>query len=118
MMVSSGGQEGLPCEERLQRLATKRRMHPSCKAVTNVQRCWWEERKQIAGEGGGTPTAKLRSPFQHHGFMTNWGLGLVEGIIYYFILERRYETKKLRFNFRLLLPFVVPFMRALFEHDF
>jgi hypothetical protein len=68
--------------------------------------------------GGGTPTAKLRLPFEHHGFMTNWGLGLVEGIIYYFILERRYETKKIRFNFRLLLPYVVPFMRALFEHNF
>ena len=63
-------EEGLLFEERRQRPTTKRRMHPSCKAVANVQRCWGR-RESKSPERGGTPTAKLGMPFNHHGFMTN-----------------------------------------------
>ena len=31
--------------------------------------------------------AKLGMPFHRHGFVTNWGLEMVVGVIYYFIRE-------------------------------
>ena len=57
-------------EQRQQMPTTKPRMHPSCKAVASVQRCWWR-RESKSPERGGTPTAKLGMPFNRHGFMTN-----------------------------------------------
>ena len=71
--------EGLPCEERRQKLATKRRTHPSCKAVANVQRCWGRRESKSTVRGGGMTTAKLGVPFHRHGFMTNWGPGIRDG---------------------------------------
>ena len=37
------------------------------------------EEKANCPRGGGTPMAKLGMPFHRHGFMTNWGLGMVVG---------------------------------------
>ena len=42
---------------------------------------------------------------------------MVVGVIHYFILAQ-ICNEKIRFNFNLLLPYVVPSMRALFEHNF
>jgi len=38
-------------------------------------------------ERGSTPPVELRVPLHHHGFVTNWGLGMVVvvGILYYII---------------------------------
>jgi len=43
------------------------------------------EREQIVGEGSTLPT-ELRVPLHRHGFVMNRGLGMVAGVIYYFIL--------------------------------
>jgi len=80
-------EEGLLFEERWQRPTTKRRTYPSCKAVVNVQRCWgWGRREIKSPERVGTMTATLGMPFHRHGFMKNWGLGMVVGVNYYFTL--------------------------------
>ena len=39
-----------------------------------------------AERGGGTQPAELRVPWHRHGFVTNWGLGIDAGVIWYFIL--------------------------------
>jgi len=45
---------------------------------------WGRDRK--SPERGSTPPAELRVPFHRNGFVTNWGPGMVVGVIYYFIL--------------------------------
>jgi hypothetical protein len=77
-------EKGLPHEEQQQRPANKRVMHPSCKDVAKAQCCWGRDSK--LPERGSTPTAELGVPLNLHGFVTNWGLGMVVGVIYYFIL--------------------------------
>ena len=68
------------------------------------------EREQIVGEGS-TPPTELRVPLHHHGFVMNWGLGMVAGVIYY------YETTKIKFHL-LLCTICCSFLRALFERNF
>ncbi len=83
-------EEGLLFEERRQRPTTKRRTHPSCKAVANVQRCWGRRESKMP-ERGGMPAAKLEMQFHRHGFMTNWGMEMVVGIIYNFSSVDMYQ---------------------------
>ena len=63
------------------------------------------------------PAAELRVSWHRHGFVTNWGLGIDVGVICYFILTY-VCNEKTKLNFHLLLPYVDPYMRALFKHDF
>ena len=78
--------EGLLFEERQQRLATnvwhilRARLSWMCRAVG------WGGRESKLPAKGGTSKAKLGVPFHCHGFVTNWGLGMVVGVgvIYYF----------------------------------
>jgi len=81
---------GLPCEKWQQRPATKRRSHPSRKAVANVQRCWGRRETKLPVRRG-SQTAKLGMPFHRHGFMTNWGMEMVVGIIYNFSSVDMYQ---------------------------
>jgi hypothetical protein len=73
-------EEGLPCEEWHLRSATKHAMHPSGKAIVNEQPCWGRWSK--LPERGGMQPVELRVPLHRNIFVTNWGLGMVEGVIY------------------------------------
>ncbi len=48
--------------------------------MKNYSAALLEEREQITGEGG-TLTAEVGVPLHLHGFVTNWGLGMVVGVI-------------------------------------